>query len=80
MNDKLNFSESSLLREIIMKHNDSLINILDSIGQSKLTTEERENLRELIADELIETGLDENDEPNKRGLMLEKLIDMLANF
>lgn len=42
------------------------------------TTEaEREQLIDLLTDEFIETGLNENDEPNQRGMEIEALIDIL---
>jgi hypothetical protein len=43
-----------------------------------LTTEEREALRELVADEFAEAGLQQNDEPTGHGLALESVIDWLG--
>ena len=76
----LKLEETIQLREIIQKHRPSLLSILDSIGIIPLTDEQREEFRGAIADELLETGLNESDEPNQRGLLLEDLIDRLGHF
>ncbi len=68
-----------LLRQIVSKHEPDLLRLVGSIGSVPLTTEERESLREIVARELVETGLGPNDEPNDRGLLLEDLIDQLAH-
>ena len=54
------------------KHN-SDVNDIDR------TDLQRDAQREAIADEFIETGLEEKDEPNKRGRLLEDLIGRLRN-
>lgn len=76
----LKLNEATLLKEIVLKRQASLMPILDSIGIIPLTDEQREDLRETIADELLETGLDKKDEPNERGLLLETLIDRLGHL
>jgi len=35
---------------------------------------------DVLLDELSSSGLDENDEPNARGLMIEEIIDALGNL
>ena len=35
---------------------------------------------DILLDELSSSGLDENDEPNARGLMIEEIIDALGNL
>ncbi|MEL1264784.1 hypothetical protein [Pseudoxanthomonas putridarboris] len=35
---------------------------------------------DVLLDELSSSGLDENDEPNTRGLMIEEIIDALSNL
>ncbi|TEB14555.1 hypothetical protein Psfp_02797 [Pelotomaculum sp. FP] len=82
-NYKLHPEEKRLLHEIIIKHQPKLLPLLDilaSSGNIVLTSEQRENLREVIADELVVSGLDKNYEPNPRGLILEGLIDRLWYF
>jgi hypothetical protein len=81
MNTKvLKSEETDLLREILLRHRSPLSTMIDSIGIVPLTNEQREELRGVIADELVETGLGKDDEPNERGLLLERLIDRLGHL
>ena len=58
----------------------SLIGAVASLQKIQLTAEQREDLRQAVTDELIETGLRDDDEPNERGLLLEELIDRLGHL
>ncbi|MBA3945147.1 MAG: hypothetical protein H0X37_11360 [Herpetosiphonaceae bacterium] len=71
-------SEIQLLYEVISRQDPGLKPVLDSLGVVTLTQQRRESLRGAIAAELTETGLDEEYEPNQRGLLLEELIDALG--
>ncbi len=71
-------SEIQLLREVISRQDPGLRPVAASLGVVPLTEQSRECLREAIAAELTQTGLDEEDEPNHRGLLLEELIDALG--
>lgn len=71
---------SALLSEVVWKRNPSMIGIVASFQNIGLTDDQREELRQILTDELIETGLHENDEPNERGLLLEELIDKLGHL
>lgn len=71
--------DGQLLHEIISKQQPELLLLLDLLGNTPLTEEQREGLREALAAELCDTGLDENDEPNSRGLHIENLIDQLGH-
>jgi hypothetical protein len=68
----------ALLRRIVVKRRPELASRLDQVGQRPLTPEEREVLRELVADEFAEAGLQQNDEPTGHGLALESVIDWLG--
>ena len=68
-----------LLREVVEKRDVASLKMVDVIGQRLLTSQEREDLRHLVADELIDTGLEPNDEHNERGRRLEDLIDWLRH-
>lgn len=70
--------QKTLLTEAIQKHNPEFISIVEKVGVTTLTENEREDLRGAIASELCETGLGSGDEPNQRGLVLEELIDVLG--
>lgn len=76
----LKSDEEDLLRKVLWKHRANLMVLVDALGSIPLSNEQREELREAIADELLETGLDKNDEPNEKGLLLEKLIDRLGHL
>lgn len=71
---------SALLSEVVLKRNPEMIAIIASLQNVGLTDDQREDLRQALADELLETGLRENDEPNERGLLLEQLIDKLGHL
>ena len=43
-----------------------------------LSSKQRFKIRDLIGDELCRSGLNNNGEPNKRGLALEELIDSIG--
>lgn len=77
---QFNAQMKKLLHEIILKHNSSLLPLIDILGVKALTMEQREELREIVAAELCETGLNKNDEPTLRGTELEKLIDDLGHL
>jgi len=76
----LRVEEVNLLKEVLLKHNPSLLTIMDSIGVVPITDEKREELRGVISEELLETGLGKDDEPNEHGLLLEHLIDILGHL
>lgn len=69
---------ANLLREVITKYRPDLIGVFYSPQTGDLTAQQRMDLREAVGNELCETGLRENDEPNERGLLLEELIDWLG--
>lgn len=70
----------NLLQEVILKHKPELTDLIAKIGIEPLTNEQREDIRITVATELSATGLDDNDEPNARGLLLEAIIDQLGDF
>ncbi len=47
-------------------------------GLDQLPADVRRELTDLLADELLTTGFDSNWRPNKRGLALECLIDLVC--
>ena len=71
---------AAVLREIIQSHRPDLLHIVHSPHDVQLTEQQRDDLRQAVTDEFCQTGLQENDEPNQRGLMLEELIDRLGHF
>jgi len=79
-NRKRGASEFFWLRKVTAQRRPDLLPLLQSIetGQRRLRQEDREELREVVAAELVETGLDASDNPTQRGLMLERVIDWLG--
>jgi hypothetical protein len=68
----------ALLREVVETHGRRSRSLVETIGTRLLTPEEREALRYLVSEELVRTGLGNDDEPNERGLLLEDLITWLG--
>jgi hypothetical protein len=71
---------SALLSEVLWKRDPSMIGIVASFQSAELTNDQREELRQILTDELMDTGLGDDDEPNERGLLLEELIDKLGHL
>lgn len=66
------------LRDVVSRRDRDALLLLKTLGERRLTEEERETLRGLVADDLVERGLDDHDEPNAYGLQMERLIDALG--
>lgn len=68
-----------LIREVISARAPDRIGLIDKLG-SRLDESTRESIRHILADELVETGLRPDDEPNDRGLLIEAAIDWLGHL
>jgi len=80
MNKQLSQNTYDKLVEIIQRRNPELLNLPFFTPPKPLTDEEREAIREALADEFCEFGLKEDSEPNKYGLFIDDLIGKLDNF
>jgi hypothetical protein len=69
-----------LLREVLLARGPQFLHLLDSPELTQLTEDQRDQLRELVADELCATGLSVDDEPNQRGVVLDDLIGLLRKL
>ena len=69
-----------LLRSTFQKQQPGLLPLLDLLGAQPLTEDQREALREALADELIETGLRDDSEPDERGRPLDDIIGRLGRL
>jgi len=69
-----------LLHSTIQKQQPGLLHLLTLFGKQQLTEDQREDLRQALIDEFIQTGLRDDSEPNERGLQLEDLIDRLEQL
>jgi hypothetical protein len=75
---KLRTEERRLIAAVIEKRRPELCHIIAELGSRPLSIEEREALREALVDEMIEIGLDRNDEPTGHGRLLDELIGRLG--
>ena len=76
---KISPADRQLLRGTIARRRPDCLPFVDRVGIDPLQESAREEIREAIVAELSATGLDEHDEPNRRGLRLEYLIDVLGH-
>ena len=71
-------ADRELMRETVVRRRPDSLPFLDRLGIDPLQESVREEIREAIVSELSATGLDGHDEPTRRGLRLEHLIDVLG--
>jgi hypothetical protein len=74
-----NRNQLAFLQRVVEKRSPHLLSRLSELEQRPLSVDEREMFRELVADEFMEAGLQENDEPTGYGLALESVIDWLGH-
>jgi hypothetical protein len=73
-------ADKELLMEVVCRHAPALAGVVDLVGKATLTDEQREELREVLVDELFSTGLKPDGEPNERGLRLDDIIGSLMFY
>ena len=66
-----------MLKDIISRRCSSLVDILKKIELGILTEAEKKSLIDVLTEEFCATGLDKDDEPNGRGVLIEDLIDFV---
>lgn len=74
------FEKLELLRQVVSKRSPELLEQLSQLDVVPLTDEHRERLRAVVMDEFCDTGLQEDSEPNQRGLALEEIVDLLGHL
>ncbi len=67
--------DSELLTEVITAHLPGEEYLVEEIESGSAAAEARDRLCQAIAKEFAATGLDEDDEPTRRGMELEMLLD-----
>jgi hypothetical protein len=68
-----------LIEQVVRARAPERFGVLDFVDHASLSHEEREDLRGLLADELIESGVGADGEPNDRGRIVEAAIDWLGH-
>ncbi|MBP8641218.1 MAG: hypothetical protein KBI01_10050 [Oscillospiraceae bacterium] len=77
---KLNKQQMDLLKKCLQKHSPGLITIIENPDSQNYSVEFYNQLRAIIGNELVISGLNEDDEPNEYGLNLESLIDEIGRL
>jgi len=77
---RLDAEETALLRRVVRQRYPRLLGALEGLGKVPLTEEQREGIRQALLEELLETGLQADDEPNERGEELDLLIGKLGSY
>jgi hypothetical protein len=70
----------SLLKIILEEHRPDLISIIEQGHNSDFSEEIYNELRDVILDELLQKGFDENYTPTEYGFELENLIDEIGRL
>jgi hypothetical protein len=77
---KLSEKSLKMLKYCLLKYNDSLVPVIEDANVNTYTPEFYNQLRQIVCDELIAEGFDENYEPNDYGTSLERLIDEIGRL
>ncbi|KNF08177.1 hypothetical protein CLPU_9c00730 [Gottschalkia purinilytica] len=75
---KLNNEMLEILRECLRSNRPDLLWVLDDEKTIEVDEELGNDLRNVINDEFVKVGLNDNDEPNELGIKLEDLIDKIG--
>ncbi|MCJ7987905.1 hypothetical protein MUB16_36105 [Priestia sp. OVL9] len=70
----------TLLKQCLTSHRPDLLWVIDRTEIIKIDEVLGNELREAVMDELLEIGLDSNDQPNKVGIQMEDLIDQIGSL
>ena len=80
MNKSLKPEMYQLLKDVALKHQPDLLSSVELLEKKQLSAEKCFDLCEMLTAELCECGLDENDEPNERGLLIDEIIGKLSRL
>lgn len=68
----------NLIREVFLMRAPEQLQLIAKLRREPLASNEREAIREVLADELLDNGLGPDDEPDERGRLIEAAIDWLG--
>jgi hypothetical protein len=77
-NANLSKEETWLMQAVIQQRQPELLSVVGELGKIPLSDVQRESLRNVLADELMATGLTREGDINARGLKLDNLIGQLT--
>ncbi|MGA4722129.1 hypothetical protein [Fictibacillus nanhaiensis] len=77
--ERLNDDMFELLKQCLKSHNPKLLKVVVD-KNFEIQEDLGEELREIINNELLDKGLNKNDEPNIYGKKLELLIDIIGRY
>lgn len=69
----------ALIEELLIARSPETTGLITALRGGSFTEAEREAVREILANELVEYGLGADDELNERGRLLEAAIDWLGH-
>ncbi len=72
-------AQRDLLRRILARRDREALKAFGDLDRGFMSEADKEFVREIVADELVEHGLQPDDEPTPYGLALEELIDWLGH-
>jgi hypothetical protein len=75
--EKIKKSEVETIRNIVKKRRKVLLPLIDVFGTRTFTQEEREDLRSILLEKIMENGLSSDGEPNEWGRQMDDLIGKL---
>jgi len=79
--EKLTRKEMVLLREVVLKRSPKHMGLVEVLEKGELLApDQAEELVNIVFAEFCETGLNPDDEPNARGLLLDTLMAKLDSL
>ena len=67
-----------LLYDVVAKRRPELLPLARKVGYEKLTMEQLAMLHDVVYEEFIEEGLQQDSEPNARGILVDELHGLLV--
>ena len=77
---KLKEESMEILKYCFKKYDDSLVERVENPNITDYTEDFYNQLRQIVGDELVARGFDENYKPNDYGIRLENLIDEIGRL
>ncbi len=70
----------AFVQEVMLARSPEYASLISDVRRQALSAEQKENIRGILADELVDSGLGPDDEPNDRGRVIEAAIDWLGSL